>query len=131
MTFGAAGLLMLVAAAAAEPVAVARVIDGDTLELTSGERIRILDVDTPELGGARCNREFALAMRAKERLEKLLASGLPVAISRQGHDRYRRALAALTIGGEQVGAVLIREGLALPYRPGQSRERPGPWCFEQ
>jgi endonuclease YncB( thermonuclease family) len=61
-------LLALTVAAAAEPIAVARIIDGDTIELTSGERIRILNLDTPELGGARCNREFALAMRAKERL---------------------------------------------------------------
>jgi endonuclease YncB( thermonuclease family) len=113
-------------AASAEPIGVARIIDGDTIELTSGERIRILNVDTPELQGARCNREFALAMRAKERLAELLAAGRPISISRQGRDRYRRALAVVTIGGEDVAALLIREGLALPYRPRQSREKPGP-----
>jgi hypothetical protein len=32
-------LLALTVAAAAEPIAVARIIDGDTIELTSGERI--------------------------------------------------------------------------------------------
>jgi endonuclease YncB( thermonuclease family) len=121
-------LLALIASAAAEPIGVARIIDGDTLELTSGERIRILDVDTPELRGARCNREFALAMRAKERLEELVASGQPVVVSRQGRDRYRRALAEITIGGEDVATLLMRDGLALPYRPRQSREKPGPWC---
>ncbi len=123
-------LTLAVAIAAAEPIGVARIIDGDTLELTSGERIRVLDVDTPELHGARCNREFALAMRAKERLEELVASGRRFSISRQGHDRYRRVLAEVSIGGEDVAALLIREGLALPYRPGQSREQPGPWCGE-
>lgn len=115
------------ATAPAEPIAVARVIDGDTLELTSGERIRILDVDTPELHGARCDREFALAMRAKERLGELVL-GRPVHITRRGFDRYRRALAVVSACGEDVAAALIREGLALPYRPGQRREKPGPWC---
>ncbi len=35
---------------AATPVRLARVIDGDTIALTNGERVRLLQIDTPEVG---------------------------------------------------------------------------------
>ncbi|MGV6807200.1 MAG: thermonuclease family protein, partial [bacterium] len=33
-----------------EPVAVSRVIDGDTLHLVDGRRVRLIGVNTPEMG---------------------------------------------------------------------------------
>jgi endonuclease YncB( thermonuclease family) len=33
---------------------VASVYDGDTLTLTSGERVRLVQIDTPELGSGEC-----------------------------------------------------------------------------
>src|SRR5437868_6014941 len=50
-----------------------RVIDGDTFAY-AGTRVRIADIDTPELHG-RCAYETELATRATERLEALLAEG--------------------------------------------------------
>ena len=46
-------LLVTVTAAAAQP---ARVIDGDTLELSTGERIRLWGIDAPE-GSQVCQRD--------------------------------------------------------------------------
>ena len=59
---------------------------------------------------------------------EFVRTGRPVRITRRGFDRYQRALAVVIIGGEDVAALLIREGLALTYRPRQSREKPGRWC---
>ena len=62
-------------AAAAAPVRLVmagtvRVIDGDTFDF-GGERIRIADIDTPEVRG-RCPYETELAARATGRMRELL-----------------------------------------------------------
>jgi micrococcal nuclease len=44
------------ASAAAERTRVARVVDGDTIVLTSGLRVRLLQIDTPEPGTASASR---------------------------------------------------------------------------
>jgi endonuclease YncB( thermonuclease family) len=81
------------------------VVDGDTLWL-NGEKIRIAEIDTPEING-RCSAERALALRARGRLVELLRAG-PVRFQRVGKDRYGRTLARFGSVSEQ----LIREGLA-------------------
>jgi endonuclease YncB( thermonuclease family) len=104
------------------------IIDGDTFALGS-ERVRILNIDAPETRGARCERELVLGLKAKERLAGLLRAG-SVDIVRDGEDRYSRTLARVSVGGLDVGSVLVGEGLALPWRDGlEAREaRLRDWC---
>lgn len=108
------------------------VIDGDTIDVR-GERIRILNIDAPESFRSRCEAELKLALRTKERLAALLRSG-PVEISREGQDRYRRTLATLSVREGDVGRILVRERLALPWQDGrEAKERRlkawcGPWA---
>lgn len=79
--------------------------DGDTI-WWQGEKIRIADIDTPELNG-RCEAERRRAIAARDRLVTLLNAG-PVTIRRVGTDRYGRTLAYVGDVGEQ----LVREGRA-------------------
>ena len=104
------------------------IIDGDTIALGS-ERVRILNIDAPETRGSRCERELVLGLKAKERLAILLRAGW-VDVERDGQDRYRRTLARLSVGGRDVGTVLVREGLALPWQSGpEAKEaRLRHWC---
>ena len=94
--------------------------DGDTVWL-EGEKIRITDIDAPELNGA-CEYERALALRARNRLVELLNSGA-VDISRMGKDRYGRTLATLHRSGRSIGDQLVSEGLARIWSG-----RREPWC---
>lgn len=105
-----------------------RVIDGDTIQL-AGEKIRILDIDTPETWKPRCAQERAVGLAAKARLVGLLSRG-QIAVDRRGRDRYGRTLAVVHAGGVSVGEVLLREGHALPYRPGAAAKawRMAQWC---
>lgn len=80
--------------------------DGDTV-WWQGEKIRIADIDAPELNG-RCAAERRLARRARDRLVVLLNTRREVKITVTGTDRYGRTLARF----EGVGEQLIREGLA-------------------
>lgn len=97
------------------------VIDGDTVKI-GGEVIRISGIDTPEIRG-RCDAERRLALVAKRRLADLLDDATPIVI-RGKRDRYGRTLATIQINGLDVGAILIAEHLARPWRG--KRE---PWCI--
>jgi endonuclease YncB( thermonuclease family) len=101
-----------------------RVIDGDTF-VQDGERIRIADIDTPEVHG-RCPYETALAARATRRMRALLAQGpfeLHPLPSGRDRDRYGRQLRIVTRGGRSLGDVLVAEGLARTWSG-----RREPWC---
>lgn len=101
-----------------------RVIDGDTFD-HGGMRIRIADIDTPEVRG-RCPYETQLAARATQRLRTLLAAG-PFELHALGNgrdeDRYGRKLRVVTRGGRSLGDVLVAEGLARTWTG-----RREPWC---
>ncbi|MEM6463574.1 MAG: thermonuclease family protein [Pseudomonadota bacterium] len=85
------------------------VVDGDTIRL-AGERIRLESFNTPELQGA-CPRERRMALQATRRLSEILSSQ-PFTIVLKGHDRYGRRLATISNSEGDIGATLIREGLA-------------------
>ena len=99
-----------------------RVIDGDTFHYR-GEKIRIADIDTPEVKG-RCAYETRLAARAARRMEELLARG-PFELERVGRDedRYGRKLRVVTRNGRSLGDQLVAEGLARTWSG-----RREPWC---
>ena len=101
-----------------------RVIDGDTFDY-GGMRVRIADIDTPELRG-RCAREIELARRATRRMAALLAAGpfeLEPLPNGRDTDRYGRQLRIVTRHGHSLGDELVREGLARTWSG-----RREPWC---
>ena len=104
------------------------VIDGDTVDI-DGTRIRILSIDTPETFRSRCENEYLLGLKAKERLTALLGSG-EVSYTPNGVDRFGRTLATVYVGEVDIGEVLLKEGHALPYVPGPEAKakRLATWC---
>ncbi|WP_394730611.1 thermonuclease family protein [Altererythrobacter sp. GH1-8] len=100
------------------------VVDGDTIWLR-GEKIRIADIDTPEIGQPQCDAEYQLGMRATYRLRDLLNEG-PWSVETIGfrdEDQYGRKLRVLTRGGQSIGDMLVQEGLARTWSG-----RREPWC---
>jgi micrococcal nuclease len=100
------------------------VVDGDTIKAPFGPTYRILGYDTPETHFAKCNAERELGFAAKARLEELLANGEVRVLETGKIDKYGRSLATVTINGEDLAKVMVREGLARPYR-GEKRQS---WC---
>lgn len=100
------------------------VVDGDTLWI-EGEKIRIADIDTPEIGRPRCLAELQHGLRARDRLIDLLNRGRFELLSTPAgdSDRYGRKLRVITRSGESIGDQLVREQLARPWRG-----RRLPWC---
>lgn len=103
----------------------ARAIDGDTLQV-GREVIRILNIDAPEIGGAKCDSERTRGLEAKRRLAALIDRGVMSLKRGDGsrlRDRYGRTLALVFVDGQDVGERLVAEGLARRWN-GKRR----PWC---
>jgi endonuclease YncB( thermonuclease family) len=97
-----------------KPVAVQRVVDGDTLRLSDGRSVRMIGLNTPELGKqGRSDEPFAVA--ARNRLEALVAASngrVGVRPGKEGKDRYGRTLAHLYgADGANLEAQMLAEGL--------------------
>lgn len=85
------------------------IVDGDTLWL-GDEKIRLLNIDAPELHDPKCSQEALRAAEARARLQELVVGRLT--IYRDGQDRYGRTLARIEADGQDVGEVLVAEGFA-------------------
>jgi endonuclease YncB( thermonuclease family) len=88
---------------------VSRVVDGDTVEMSSGQTIRIIGIDTPEAGQP-CYAQAAAALRG-------IVQGGPVTLTpgaRDDIDSHGRLLRYLdTAGGVDAGLEMIRQGWAI------------------
>jgi endonuclease YncB( thermonuclease family) len=96
-----------------DPVLVRAVIDGDTIDVATIGRVRLLGIDAPELGrGFETSAPFG--REARDRLTSLLLHRW-VRLEQDGPalDIYKRHLAYVhTEDGQFVNALLVREGLA-------------------
>lgn len=88
------------------------VVDGDTLWY-QGTRIRIADIDTPEVASPGCNLEREIGQQATSRLIDLLNAGpFELQPADRTFDSYGRRLMVARRGGRSLGQVLVAEGLA-------------------
>jgi len=101
----------------------ARAADGDTLTL-DGHRIRLAGMDTPEMMQV-CKRDGAdwrCGVAARSRLAEFLRAG-PVTCRTQGTDKYNRWLARCQTSAGDLGARMVREGLAVAYGAYEDEEQ--------
>lgn len=105
-----------------ERVTVERLIDGDTVKLRDGRKVRFIGINTPEIG-RRGSSSQPLASVARDMLQTLLEkSGHTIGLryDAERRDRYGRDLAhAYLRDGSSVAAHLLEYGLAtiLPIPP--------------
>ena len=98
--------------AAVASVVIASCYDGDTCTTTTGERVRLACIDTPELTGK--GAEPAPARAARDHLRGLVV-GKKVRIHRITEDRYGRTVAELFLGTTNVQQGLVVNGHAEIY----------------
>src|SRR5690554_3744898 len=99
------------------PVRTNCAVDGDTFWFDDGygpRKIRIADINTPEISDPGCAYEKQLGDRAKRRLLALLNEGSFDLESDMfnDQDQYGRDLRVVTRSGESLGDQLVAEGLA-------------------
>ena len=103
-------------ASADETVEVTHVIDGDTVILEDGRHIRLIGINTPEIGrNGKASEPGADA--AQKHLQSLIHGHKQIKLKfdAEEFDRYKRTLAHLFLpDGENIQANLLAEGLAIP-----------------
>jgi endonuclease YncB( thermonuclease family) len=103
------------------------VVDGDTIHYNR-EKIRIANIDAPEISQAKCDSELKRGLDAKAALKELL-DGKEFNITRgdpktgRMTDKYGRTLALISVNGRDVGNLLVQRQLARQWTG-----RRMPWC---
>ena len=96
---------------------IARVVDGDTVDLTNGAKVRLVQIDTPEVYFS----PECYGRRASAIAKRLLPPGTAVRLAAEPAtdrvDRYGRLLRYVTRvrDGLNVNVYLVRIGAAAPY----------------
>lgn len=90
---------------------VVHVVDGDTLDLEDGERVRILGIDAPEsYGELECGAEEAWAFLEFATLDRRVT----LAYESECRDRYGRLLAHVFVGEASIGLRMTEAGMVCP-----------------
>jgi endonuclease YncB( thermonuclease family) len=93
---------------------ITKVYDGDTLTLSTGEKVRLLQIDTPELSPAEC-----YGKEARAALVTLLSTPGQLSLKTDPKldkvDRYGRLLRYVFIGKTNINLKMVEIGAAAPY----------------
>ena len=129
--FAIAAFIILAGNASAAPINPddVRVIDGDTIRVFHKQpNVRLIGINTPETRRATCEAERQLGAKATRRLRDIVDAGnldfefvgcacQPETEGTQACNFGRRC-GTLKANGRDVGAILIAEGLAIPFTCG-------------
>jgi len=88
-------------------VFIVRAVDGDTLETSDGQKIRLLGINTPEKG--------MLGYEEAKIFTRNLAENKSVKIETIGVDKYGRILAHVFVGGQSINQKILKNGLGSLY----------------
>ncbi|WPU67097.1 thermonuclease family protein [Peredibacter starrii] len=121
-------LMLSVSAFARTDVKYLRNYDGDTITFDVG-KVRVLGIDTAELKSRKpCEKEYGKV--AQIFVEKELRAAKEIYLTNNNkRDIYGRILAKVHYDGKDLGEVLLREQLAVPYVP-KKRQKVN-WCKVQ
>jgi len=114
-------------------ILVKRVVDGDTLVLESGERVRLIGIDTPEMHDSdKLSRDSKRSQQSTSEIKEMgrksyeftrkLVEGKTVSLEFdvERYDRYKRLLAYVYLkDGTFINAEIVKEGYAslMTYPP--------------
>lgn len=89
---------------------VVNVVDGDTIDLESGERIRYLMVDTPEStnGATDCFGQNAKTLNS----DLVLGETVTIEYDVECTDRFGRLLGYVSVGATEINTELVERGYA-------------------
>jgi len=92
---------------------VQKVIDGDTLLLANGEKVRLLGINAPEVG-ERCGEEATAWLTSQ-----LEGRRITVETGNENRDTYGRQLRYVWVGEEFINGGLVERGLATAFVVGE------------
>jgi len=102
--------------------------DGDTCYVTidgKNAKIRLLELDTPEISKPKCDEELELGLKARDFVNDLIKKAETIEFKTDYELDYSgRLLSYLIIDGDDVSALLVQNGLGVVYKKGHKMD----WC---
>ncbi len=102
--------------------------DGDTCYVTyqgNKVKIRLLDLDTPEISHPKCEKEYKLGIEARNYINKLISDGKRIEFEPEyNRDFFDRILSYLIVDGENVSKIMVSNGLGVVYDKNNKKD----WC---
>ena len=102
--------------------------DGDTCYITMNgmkKKIRLLELDTPEISKPKCKAELELGIKARDYLNDLIANASTIEFKTEYlEDYFGRVLSYLIIDGEDASSKIIENQLGVVYDRNQKYD----WC---
>jgi micrococcal nuclease len=89
-------------------ITVYRVLDGDTIEMSNGDIVRLIGIDAPE-------KTQPLFKEVTEELSGLVGKAVVLELDKSNKDSYGRLLRYIYLGEDFVNLELVRSGLASAY----------------
>ncbi len=102
--------------------------DGDTCYVTmdgKNTKIRLLELDTPEISKPKCDQELQLGLKAREYINSLIMNASSIEFKTDyKKDYFGRILSYLIIDGEDVSTKIINNNLGVVYNKNNKQD----WC---
>ena len=102
--------------------------DGDTCYVTvdgKNNKIRLLELDTPEISKPKCDEELELGLKARDYINNLIENASSIEFKTEyKEDYFGRILSHLIIDGEDVSAKLVSNNLGVVYDRNNKKD----WC---
>ena len=102
--------------------------DGDTCYVTvdgKNNKIRLLELDTPEISKPKCDEELELGLKARDYINNLIENASSIEFKTEyKEDYFGRILSYLIIDGEDVSSLLVKNNLGKVYEKGVKID----WC---
>ena len=102
--------------------------DGDTCYVMlngANTKIRLLELDTPEISKPKCEAELELGLKARDYLNNLIDNAATIEFKTDyEEDYFGRTLSYLIIDGEDVSANIVSKNLGVVY----DRDNKTNWC---
>jgi len=96
-------------------VLVTRVIDGDTIEIEGGYRVRYIGIDTPEIAHQGKPAEYFAEEASEKNRELVLGKKVRLEKDVEDKDEYGRLLRYVWVDDTMANAELVRLGYAYSY----------------
>ena len=102
--------------------------DGDTCYVIyegKKDKVRLLDLDTPEISNPKCEKEYKLGIEAREYINQLISEGKRIEFETEyNRDFFGRILSYIIVDGENVSKLMVSHSLGIVYDKNNKKD----WC---
>ena len=102
--------------------------DGDTCYVIyegKKDKVRLLDLDTPEISNPKCEKEYILGIEAREYINQLISEGKRIEFeTAYNRDFFGRILSYIIVDGENVSKLMVSHSLGVVYDKNNKKD----WC---